>query len=49
MSPLDSTEERPGIFAPKPKMDIYTVMLGMSLAAVLVAIILLWLEWSSYS
>lgn len=47
MSPADS-EERPNLFASQPKLDIYTVMLAISLGAVLVAIILLWIEWSSY-
>lgn len=48
MSQPDSTENRPGIYVPKPKPDIYTVLLGIALFAVLVACILLFLEWRSY-
>lgn len=48
MSRLDSTEDRPGIYVPKPKPDIYTVLLGIALFAVLVGCLLLFLEWRSY-
>jgi hypothetical protein len=48
VSPLDSTEDRGGIYVPKPKPDIYTVLLGIALFAILVACILLFLEFRSY-
>lgn len=34
----------PGVFVQKPKSDIYTVLLGISLAAILMAILCLGLE-----
>ena len=49
MSQLGSTEKGPGIPVPKPRPDIYTVLLGMSLTAILIAIICLVLELGRYN
>ena len=48
MSQLGSTEKGPGIAVPKPRPDIYTVLLGLSLTAILIAIICLVLELGRY-
>jgi len=38
-----------GVYVPKARSDIYTVMLGISLAAVLLGILFLILELGSYN
>lgn len=48
MSPPDSADKRPGISVPKAKNDIYTVMLGIALLAIIIACILLWMEMARY-
>lgn len=48
MSQPDSTEPRPGIYLPKAKPDIYTIMLAIALFAILVAIICLLLEMKAF-
>ena len=48
MSQLGSTEKGAGIPVPKPRPDIYTVLLGLALGAILIAIILLVLELGRY-
>ncbi|MBX7074139.1 MAG: hypothetical protein K1X71_13420 [Pirellulales bacterium] len=47
MSQPDS-EKSPGIYVPKARPDIYTVMLSIALAAVLVATVLMGILWSTY-
>lgn len=47
MSPRDSTERR-GINVAKPKADIYTLLLGLSLLAIVLAILFLVLEMRAY-
>lgn len=37
-----------GVVLQKAKSDIYTVMLGIALTAIIIACILLWLEWKRY-
>jgi hypothetical protein len=37
-----------GVVVQKAKSDIYTVMLGVALTAIIIACILLWLEWKRY-
>ena len=49
MSAADSTDAGRGVYVPKPKADIYTVMLGISLGAIVFAIILLILELSAFN
>ena len=39
----------PGVFVQKSKSDIYTVMLGLSLAAILIAILFMFLEMKRYN
>jgi len=48
MSQLGSTDKGPGIPVHKPRPDIYTVLLGLSLLAIIIAIILLALELGRY-
>ena len=49
MSPPASTANQPrGIVVQKPKADIYTALLGIALAAILLAILCLCLELSRY-
>ena len=48
MSVADSTDSGRGVYVPKPRADIYTVMLGISLAAILFACILLILELAAF-
>jgi hypothetical protein len=48
MSAADSTDAGRGVYVPKPKADIYTVMLGISLGAIVFAIILLILELNAF-
>jgi hypothetical protein len=48
MSQLGSSDKGPGIPVPKPKPDIYTVLLGLALTAILIAIICLVLELGRY-
>jgi hypothetical protein len=48
MSQLGSSDKGPGIPVAKPKPDIYTVLLGLSLTAILIAIICLVLELGRY-
>ena len=47
--PRASTEPRRGVYDRKPTSDIYTAMLGISLAAILLAITFLCLEMASYN
>jgi hypothetical protein len=49
MSQLGSSDKGPGIPVPKPRPDIYTVLLGLSLTAILIAIICLVLELGRYN
>ncbi len=49
MSQLGSTDKGPGIPVAKPRPDIYTVLLGLSLGAILIAIICLVLELGRYN
>lgn len=46
MSPQDSTS--PGIYNEKPRSDVYTVLLAISLTAIVIAILLLVVELSRY-
>jgi hypothetical protein len=48
MSQLGSTDRGPGIAVQKPRPDIYTVLLGLALTAILLAIICLVLELGRY-
>ncbi len=48
MSQLGSTDKGPGIPVHKPRPDIYTVLLGLSLLAIIIAITLLALELGRY-
>jgi hypothetical protein len=48
MSQLGSTDRGPGIPVQKARPDIYTVLLGLSLAAIIIAIIMLVLELGRY-
>lgn len=49
MSRADSTTEVPrGVSVVKPKSDIWTVLLGIALAAILIAILCLCLEMARY-
>ena len=47
MSPLDSNN--PGVVVQKPKSDVYTTMLFLSLIAIVIACLCLWLEMRSYN
>lgn len=49
MSLPDSTDPGRGVVVHKPKADIYTVLLGIALAAILMAITFLCLELSRYN
>jgi hypothetical protein len=49
MSQLGSTDKGTGIPVSKPRPDIYTVLLGLSLAAILIAILCLVLELGRYN
>jgi len=46
--PLDSNNPQ-GVVVQKPRSDIYTTMLFLSLIAILVAILCLWLEMRAYN
>ena len=48
MSPPDSTSQARGVVVHKPKANIYTAMLAISLAAVLLSVLFLVLELSRY-
>lgn len=48
MSVVDSTDSGRGVYVPKPKADIFTVMLAIALAAIVFACILLILEWAAF-
>ena len=43
----DTPEAKRGVVVEKPKPNIYTVMLALSLTAVLIGCLMLYLEWSS--
>ena len=45
---FESTGDQGGILVPKPKTSIYTVLLIISLVALLIACLFLWLEISEY-
>ncbi|HWE39765.1 MAG TPA: hypothetical protein VG406_24665 [Isosphaeraceae bacterium] len=47
-TPTAARSARPGVFVQKPKSDIYVAMLGVSLGAILLAVILMALLLSSY-
>ena len=47
MSPLDSNN--PGVVVQKPKSDVYTTMLFLSLIAIIIACLCLWLEMRAYN
>jgi hypothetical protein len=49
VSPLDSTDRPRGVAVPKARPDIYTVLLGIALTAILIAILLLVLELRRYN
>jgi len=49
MSQLDSMDKGRGIAVAKPKPDIYTVLLGLALVAILTAITFLVLELGRYN
>ena len=49
MSAADSTDPGRGVYVPKPKADIYTVMLGISLGAIVFACLLLLLELAAFN
>lgn len=48
MSNLDPIDKGRGIAVPKARADIYTVLLGIALVAILIAITLLCLELGRY-
>ncbi|MBI3466697.1 MAG: hypothetical protein HY000_27095 [Planctomycetes bacterium] len=48
MSVADSTDSGRGVYVPKPKADIYTVMLGIALGAIVFACLLLILELAAF-
>ncbi len=48
MSPLDSNNPQ-GVVVQKPRSDVYTTLLFLSLIAILVAILCLWLEMRTYN
>jgi hypothetical protein len=43
-----AAKPKTGVFVQKAKSDVYTVMLGLSLAAILIAILFMFLEMSRY-
>jgi len=45
----DSTDPGRGVVVHKPKADVYTVLLGIAFAAILMAITLLCMELSRYN
>jgi hypothetical protein len=47
VSPLDSNN--PGVVVQKPKSDVYTTMLFLSLIAIIIACLCLWLEMRAYN
>ena len=47
MSTAPTTPEAPK--PPKPGINVYTVMLGISLFAICLACLFLFLEWNSYN
>lgn len=49
MSLPDSTDPGRGVVVQKPKANIYTVLLGIALTAILMAILFLCLEMSRYN
>jgi hypothetical protein len=49
VSRLDSTDKSRGVLVPKPKADIYTALLGIALAAILLGILCLCLEMNRYN
>jgi hypothetical protein len=44
-----AAQRRPGVFVQAPKSDIYVAMLGVSLAAILIATLLMVMLFSRYS
>ena len=48
MSSTNSTEEEPVAVYSKPRANVYTVLLVMSLLAILVGIVFLWLYMDEY-
>jgi hypothetical protein len=48
VSSQNSPDPGRGVVVQKPKADIYTALLGIALAAIMLAIICLWLELSRY-
>ena len=48
MSPLDSSNPQ-GVVVQKPKSDVYTTMLFLSLIAILIACLYLFLEMRAYN
>lgn len=49
MSLPDSTDPGRGVVVHKPKADVYTVLLGISLLSIVMAIIFLCMELSRYN
>jgi len=49
VSRLDSTNKGRGVLVSKPKADIYTALLGIALAAILLGILFLCLEMRRYN
>ena len=49
MSQLDSNLASGGVLVQKPRSNVYTVMLALSLVALLVGIFFLWLELKAYN
>jgi hypothetical protein len=43
-----AAKPKTGVFVQKAKSDVYTVMLGLSLAAILIAILFMFLEMRRY-
>jgi hypothetical protein len=48
MSSQGSPDPGRSIVVQKPKADVYTVLLGIALGAILIAIICLWIELARY-
>jgi hypothetical protein len=48
VSPLDSSNPQ-GVVVQKPRSDVYTTMLFLSLLAILIACLCLWLEMRAYN
>ena len=44
-----AAKPKAGVFVQKAKSDVYTVMLGLSLAAILIAILFMFLEMRRYN